>query len=490
MRKALKITVHLAVFISWITLISLLLFKTYYETSLEKSSVLRESFVKRTYWYDIYRENKKIGFARTIFKKAGDEILIEHKREIKFKTNEDEKPLLETLKVLCDQDYSIKFFEHTSNFKGEKGHKVRGEADENEIVFFLESPEKNKTYNIPVSSRDFYLPITVIPAIHNTLKMPAPDTPFSIPMLDSINLAIDNVKSVLEEIRPVKIGINIESLYKFRIGDSVIWSNEKGIVIKEDLPSGITLYSQHENIAMDSGDRIIFDFTSLPFFKANRSIPDTETLTLLKVRLKGFEINPLLYKDSPVTLEDNIITIAKQDIKQLKEKTYTLPYKQKDEVSGYISPDEWILSDYKPLKDTGIVYARARDNDAFIFAQYLSGYVYNIVKTAPAFFLSNSRDIHKSLSGDYLEKTILFATYARAGGLPVRPVGGLVYVNGYFYFHIWPEVWFGKWVPADPAFAQFPADVTHIPLITGTVQDIISIINDLEDVKIEILEAS
>ena len=63
------------------------------------------------------------------------------------------------------------------------------------------------------------------------------------------------------------------------------------------------------------------------------------------------------------------------------------------------------------------------------------------------------------------------------------------YFNGYFYFHTWPEVWLDKWVPADPAFAQFPADVTHIPLKQGTLEEIISIIDDLRDIEIEIMEA-
>ncbi|MCX5718411.1 MAG: transglutaminase domain-containing protein, partial [Nitrospirae bacterium] len=65
-----------------------------------------------------------------------------------------------------------------------------------------------------------------------------------------------------------------------------------------------------------------------------------------------------------------------------------------------------------------------------------------------------------------------------------------VYKDGYFYFHTWPEVWFDKWIPVDPTLAQFPADVTHIPLKEGTLKDIISILNDLKNIKIEILEAS
>ena len=38
----------------------------------------------------------------------------------------------------------------------------------------------------------------------------------------------------------------------------------------------------------------------------------------------------------------------------------------------------------------------------------------------------------------------MLASFARAGGLPTRLIGGFVYKDGYFYFHTWPEVWFDK----------------------------------------------
>jgi transglutaminase-like putative cysteine protease len=74
--------------------------------------------------------------------------------------------------------------------------------------------------------------------------------------------------------------------------------------------------------------------------------------------------------------------------------------------------------------------------------------------------------------------------------LPTRLVQGLVYVDGYFYFHAWPEVWFDHWVPVDPSLAQFPADVTHIPLRQGTLNEINTFVNDLKKLNIEIMEAS
>ncbi len=479
--------INVVIFCTWAVLISILLYKNYTGVQLEKTQIIKESFSKETYWYDIYVGKEKIGFSSTTFEKAGNEIIIKRKREINLVKNGGKAIYIERLKSLCDLYYSIKSFEYASYFKGKKGLKVTGEVDNDTIIFLLESPEKRKTHKISTNGRDFYLPTTIIPVIHQ--KNPALNSPFLIPMLNTINLSINDVRVVLEEIRPIKVGINILSLYKFRIGDSIIWSNEKGLILKEDNPSGMTLFSQTKDIAMNPAGGILFDYTSLPFFKSNKVIPDSEKLYLLKLKIKGFKIDPQLYENSLVTLENDILTIEKQDIEQLKEKTYTLPYR-KDDLNEYLNPDEWVHSNYKPLQDTGRIYAKARKNDAFFFANYLNGYLYTLIRTNPMFLLANSREILKSLRGDYLERTVMFASYSRAGGLPTRLIGGLVYLNGYFYFHTWPEVWFDKWVPADPTFVQFPADVTHIPLREGTLKDITSLIEDLKSITIEVMEAS
>ncbi len=478
--------INITVFFIWAALISFLLYKNYAGTELETSAALKQSFDKETHWYDVYAGTRKIGFAVTSFEKAGNEIIIKQKREIKVIKNKQETLLIENLKSLCDLNYSIKSFEYSSNFADEKGIKAAGEVDGDNIIFLLESADKRKTHKISTAGKNFYLPVTLMPVIHQS--KPAPNTPFIAPVLNLAKLSIDETKVVLENITPLNLRADIFSLYKYKVGNSIVWINEKGIIIKEESPAGITLYSQTENIAKDPSDRIIFDYTALPFFKSNKELPAPENLNIMKVRIKGIGTDTLLYKNSLVTKENDIITIKKQDIEQLKASTYTLPYKN-DGMNKYLASDEWVMSDYKTIKANAHNMAVIEKNDAFRMARYLNSELYFTVSPAPKFTLSNSMDIFKSHQGDYLERTVMFASFARAAGLPVRLVSGLVYKNGYFYFHAWPEVWFDRWAPVDPSLAQFPADVTHIPLKEGSLTDIISIKDNLKNISIEILEA-
>lgn len=481
MTKKTKI-INGSVFFLWLALISLLLYRNYAGTPLEQSQALEGTFTKVAHWYDIYAGPRKIGFAGTTYEKVGDEITIIHEREMKTEKEGHEKLLLERMKCLSDSVYSIRSFEYSSHYEDEKGTKITGKVDKENVIFFIESSEKRKVFTIP-KSRNFYLPVTFLPALAR--QKPALNSVLIVPLLDIINFKIIDFRVVLEEIRPVKVGINILSLYKFRAGNFIWWCNEKGIPLKEENPTGINLYSENEVIAADSSSWLLFDYTGLPFFKSNKLIPDTDKLVRLKLRIKGYKLDPYLYTNSAVTLDNDILVIKKSKI---PDKTFKLPYTESN-YREYVNPDAWVSSNFKPLKETGQIYARANKYDSVFFAQSLTSYLYNIIKTWPLFAVRNAEDILRSLNGDFLERTIMYATYARAGGLPTRLTGGLVYKNGYFYFHTWPEIWLGKWVPVDPTFNQFPADVTHIPLKTGNIKDLTSSVDDLKSLTIEVLEA-
>jgi transglutaminase-like putative cysteine protease len=57
---------------------------------------------------------------------------------------------------------------------------------------------------------------------------------------------------------------------------------------------------------------------------------------------------------------------------------------------------------------------------------------------------------------------------AEALGLGARIVGGVLLQNGKVYGHTWAEVELdGAWVPADPAFGQFPASRQLLRVVVG-----------------------
>lgn len=487
MSRTVKI-VNIVALAVWIALISLALYREQTGRPLEKQQAIKGFLGKAAYWYDIYLGTKKLGYAKQTFEWVGDEVIIKYDQEANVVQGGRERKLIESYRCVSDSSYAAKSFEYSSHFVDEKGVKVTGEVDSDEVVFFLESAERRKTFRKATRNRTIYLPATIIPAI--VRQNPSPPAVFTVPMLDMVNLSVNDVKVSVEEVRPVKLGTEVISSYKLRIGKDILWSNDKGITVKQESSSGVKLYFQTEVMAIDPKDGVLFDALATPFLKAGKVLRDTENLNSLKVKIKGYSLDPATYENSrTVTLKNSLLSIRRVDPAKIAEKKYRLPSSD-EAVSRYLRADEWVLSDNKTVKGNALAMATIEDSDAYRFARYLNSNIFLTVKTMLLFVLPSSTDIFKTHSGDYIERAVIFASFARAAGLPTRLVGGMVYRDGYFYFHTWPEVWFDGWIPVDPTLAQFPADVTHIPLREGGLKDIISLVEELRTVDIEILEAS
>ena len=83
-------------------------------------------------------------------------------------------------------------------------------------------------------------------------------------------------------------------------------------------------------------------------------------------------------------------------------------------------------------------------------------------------------------AGDCNEVTVLFVALARAIGLPARPVAGLLWRDGRFYYHAWAEVYLGDWVAVDPMLGKL-ADAGRVRLTTGLARqvDLLRLIGNL-----------
>ena len=131
-----------------------------------------------------------------------------------------------------------------------------------------------------------------------------------------------------------------------------------------------------------------------------------------------------------------------------------------------------------------------REKDAKnIVARLVTG-VYDMLEKNPTASLPSAIDVLKTREGDCNEHAVLFAALARAQGIPTKIYVGLVSLQGSAYFyHAWCAVWLGKWVPVDPTFNQFPADVGHLKLKEGEVSEWANVLKVVGKLQIDVLEA-
>ncbi|MCH7590017.1 transglutaminase domain-containing protein, partial [PVC group bacterium] len=77
---------------------------------------------------------------------------------------------------------------------------------------------------------------------------------------------------------------------------------------------------------------------------------------------------------------------------------------------------------------------------------------------------------------------------ARAKGIPVIPIVGLVFLDNKFYYHAWPAVYVGEWIQMDPTFGQNIADTTHIPFFAGSLEEQARIASLVGRIQIEVID--
>ncbi len=100
-------------------------------------------------------------------------------------------------------------------------------------------------------------------------------------------------------------------------------------------------------------------------------------------------------------------------------------------------------------------------------AERLAAWVHGNLDKRITLSVPSARQVLEARRGDCNEHTVLYVALARAAGLPARTAAGLVYVDGTFYYHAWPEVYLDGWVAVDPTFNQFPADAAHLRFTVG-----------------------
>lgn len=142
-----------------------------------------------------------------------------------------------------------------------------------------------------------------------------------------------------------------------------------------------------------------------------------------------------------------------------------------DALARYRMPNAWVQSDHPRLR---ALARSARANGS------IEGRMHKLVRFVQKYMdgsrqslgYASSLQAADSRSGDCTEYALLLAALARAGNIPARVVGGLVYSSHFtgkgnvFSPHAWVQIWNGtRWVSFDAGIGEF--DSTHVVLAIG-----------------------
>jgi transglutaminase-like putative cysteine protease len=157
----------------------------------------------------------------------------------------------------------------------------------------------------------------------------------------------------------------------------------------------------------------------------------------------------------------------------------------------FLEPEPLIQSDDPRIVEAADRYSErrpyVRQNPRRV-AERLNRAVHELLAKQITISVPSAVQVLESRRGDCNEHTVLFVALARALGLPARTAVGLVYLNGSFYYHAWPEVWLDEWVAVDPTFGQTPADAAHLRFVVGGLAQQVEIARLIGRLNIEVIQ--
>ncbi len=275
------------------------------------------------------------------------------------------------------------------------------------------------------------------------------------------------------------------------------WVDGDGRVIRAASPLGFSMEKTEYELARQSqedarslaGSPLDEDVILSTAIQSNADLGEVVNHPELRFVLRGVELEGFELDGGRQTLRGDTL-IVKQEVWSLIEPDYDeLPYPRMDFVE-YLRPEPLIQSDDERIIRTAEQMVNWRfmwDKDPLRITRVLTTGVNRMLEKEITFSVPNALQVLEARRGDCNEHTVLFVALARALGLPARTAVGLVYVDGAFFYHAWPEVWLGEWVAVDPTFGQYPADAAHLRFVTGGLANQVEIVRLIGNLDIEVI---
>ena len=452
------------------------IFSTPQTLSISTLSVLPE----RDTWMNIFQKDKKIGFSHKTFTKKEKGYLLQENIFMRINTLGMIQDInLKTHGVL-NNDFTLSSF----NFEISSGRfafSATGSVSGDIINIKTQSSGALRTFAIKIKKKP-YIAAGILDAIRAsglneggkfTFDVFDPATMSQEPVIVSVG-GKENIKSMGSMKSATKLLMN------FKGATQLAWIGEDGEILKEKGFLGISLEKTTRKDALyglplETGE----DLTKVASIASNVVIKDAAEKKTLKFEIGGIKYNDVNLHGERQTLIDNILTVEKESLSGLAPALDVDNLETLEKI--FMQPGPFIQSDHQKIKDQAKKIIK--DEIApFKKAKKLIAWVYKNIEKRPVLSVPDALSTLENRVGDCNEHAVLLAALARASGIPTRIETGLAYLNGRFYYHAWNLLYLGRWITADSAFNQLPADVTHIRFTTGSLKqlDLMSIIGKVK----------
>lgn len=442
----------------------------------------------RDSWMRIYQSHRRIGYSHTRLspRAAGYELRERIFMRVNTMGMVQDLSLQTRADLLADLSLERFDFEIAS---GQFRFAAKGAVSGETLRVRTEAAGDRRALEIPLKNKP-YLTTAVIHALSAQRLKPGDRYRFDI--FDPSTMGQSEVEAEIVGREELQVMGGPQPATRIRMSlrgmTQTAWIADTGELLRERGLLGMRLEkSSREEALEDLGAAASEDLTDLASVASNRELADPAALAVLRVRVGGIRAEGLQLKGGRQSFGDGILTVRRENLAELPE----IP--REEEMAAlervFLKPEPLIQSDHERIRSL----ARAILGDAsrptpLAKARRLMEWVHLNIEKRPVLSMPDALSTLENRMGDCNEHAMLLAALARAAGIPARVEAGLTYMKGRFYYHAWNLLYLGRWVTADALFGQLPADVTHLRLVTGSMQQQLDLAAVIGAITIEVLD--
>ncbi|MCD6418407.1 transglutaminase domain-containing protein [bacterium] len=432
-------------------------------------------------WFSIYLRGEKVGYSSKSVQIVGKKPMVTDVSYLRLPVGGIVQEVYATGITTLDTDYSIQSF----SFEIQGGDYITsadGKIDGNILNVKIRTGEKTDSMRFELSGK-IYSP-SMLPEMYASSvekNEPIKDVPTFDPFtLSESRYEIISIKNSLRKVMGETREALILTVRAMGL-ESEMWISPDGELLYERGPGGFEQFRESQKSALEfdlskSGNSDILTGFAIPSLWNFAISPRNAKYGVYL--LDGFPEKILEFSDfNQKVIGDTLFVCADG----FSEKNYSP------------NPEDTTEEPFIQCNDLRIVKAARKivksEVDTLKMLIKINDYLFEHIKKEYQTSIPSAVDVLRKMRGDCNEHSTLFVALARALKIPSRINIGVVYrEDGYFYYHAWVQAYAdGRWHTFDPTFGQYPADASHIKMLSGNLQKQIQILR-LGQVGIEILK--
>jgi len=444
----------------------------------------------RDIWMNALLDGKKIGYSHLSLKKTGNGFMLAETLSVRFNVLGVTRPVKMRTRARLLSDMRLSSFDFTLH-SGLFSFFAKGRMTGPDTL----SVTMRSGGDVTLKGKTRKITVKKPPVLGSTLlfsvaaaKDLKPGDRYSFFIFDPATMGKAPVTvEVLGKERISNMGIEVNSIklaIDFKGTRETAWIDDNGSIIREAGIMGLSFERTSRRDALITKTQgpgpDILDKASIP---SNIEIADPVSARRLVAEVSGVDTKKLSLSGGRQSFDGNRLTVVLEDTDGLNAITSLLDEKV---YAKYLLPEPFVESDDPGIKSLARRLTCGR-NSLYEKARSLWSWVNQNIEKRPVISLPDALETLENRVGDCNEHAALLCALARSAGIPARIETGLVYMRGRFYYHAWNSLYVGRWITADSALGQFPADVTHLRLITGPPENQLDYAGIIGNMKIRVV---